>query len=319
MDIKQLTAFVTVAELGSVTRAANSLHLTQSAVTRQIQGLEHELGVILFERTRAGMTLTAEGRIMADHSRSALVELGRARAEIAPTPSTSGEIVTVGLLESIADAIGVPLTAALHREFPELDLRMVISDSGHLRDRMGAADLDLSLTAETVGAPAAHTTPLATEQLWTIAPAAARLRPGVPIALVDVLHNPMVLPPVGSALRDLLDSVVGSIGAEFRVAATTAAVHMQKRLVATERCWAILPPIAFTEDLAAQTISAAPLHSPHLQRRIVLTRTPPEHSTRAIENVARLTVHLVRTEIRDGRWPTARPIGYRGDDSRLCG
>ena len=88
MDIKQLTAFVTVAELGSVTRAADSLHLTQSSVTRQIQALEQELGVTLFERTRNGMTLTIAGRVMAERSRSALLELGRAEwtsdAEWAP-------------------------------------------------------------------------------------------------------------------------------------------------------------------------------------------------------------------------------------------
>ena len=62
MDIKQLTAFVTVAELGSVTRAADSLHSTQSSVTRQIQALEQELGVMLFERNRHGMTPTIAGR-----------------------------------------------------------------------------------------------------------------------------------------------------------------------------------------------------------------------------------------------------------------
>ena len=61
VDVRQLKALVTVAETGSVTRAAELLHLVQPAVTRQIRALESELGVPLFERTRQGMRVTRGG------------------------------------------------------------------------------------------------------------------------------------------------------------------------------------------------------------------------------------------------------------------
>jgi LysR family nitrogen assimilation transcriptional regulator len=61
VDLRQLTALVTVAEAGSVTGAARLLHMVQPAVTRQIRALEEELGVPLFDRTRHGMIPTAEG------------------------------------------------------------------------------------------------------------------------------------------------------------------------------------------------------------------------------------------------------------------
>ena len=57
MDLKQLTALVTVAEVGSITKAARLLHLVQPSVTRQIRSLEDELGVPLFRRIASGMTL----------------------------------------------------------------------------------------------------------------------------------------------------------------------------------------------------------------------------------------------------------------------
>lgn len=69
MDVKQLTALVAVADAGSVTRAAELLHLVQPAVTRQIHTLEQELGVPLFERSRAGMELTESGRLMLERAR----------------------------------------------------------------------------------------------------------------------------------------------------------------------------------------------------------------------------------------------------------
>src|SRR5437868_12996900 len=98
MDVKQLKALVTVAEAGSVTRAAELLHLVQPAVTRQIRALERELGVVLFERTRQGMRPTDAGMILLEHARRALNELERARVEIQPTPGMVTGIVTVGLL-----------------------------------------------------------------------------------------------------------------------------------------------------------------------------------------------------------------------------
>ena len=64
MDVRQLAALVAVAETGSVTRAAEVLHLVQPAVSRQVRLLEDELGAPLFERTRQGMRLTDDGQIL---------------------------------------------------------------------------------------------------------------------------------------------------------------------------------------------------------------------------------------------------------------
>jgi LysR family nitrogen assimilation transcriptional regulator len=98
--MKQLKALATVVEVGSVTRAAELLHLVQPAVTRQIRALEHELGVPLFERTRQGMRPTPAWVSLADRAKRALTELDRARVELAPAPGTVSGIVTVGRLRS---------------------------------------------------------------------------------------------------------------------------------------------------------------------------------------------------------------------------
>src|SRR2546422_781254 len=74
MDLKQLRAVVTVAECGSVTRAADLLHLVQPAVSRQIRSLESELGVELFERSRHGMRPTPAGAALVTRAQRALTE-----------------------------------------------------------------------------------------------------------------------------------------------------------------------------------------------------------------------------------------------------
>ena len=64
MEIYQLRTFLAVARLGHLTRAAEQLHLTQPAVSKQVKALEQELGVLLFERQPTGMVLTSEGRAL---------------------------------------------------------------------------------------------------------------------------------------------------------------------------------------------------------------------------------------------------------------
>src|ERR1700722_16897398 len=131
MDVKQLKAVVTVVETGSVTRAAELLHLVQPAVTRQIRSLERELGVPLFERTRQGMRPTEAGVSLSERARRALTELERARAELAPAPGTVTGLVSVGLLVIRADLLAEPLVSAVLRDHPGIELRVLSAYSGH--------------------------------------------------------------------------------------------------------------------------------------------------------------------------------------------
>lgn len=133
MDVKQLKALVTVAEAGSVTRAAELPHLVQPAVTRQIRTLKEELGVALFERTRQGMRPTEAGAIMIERARRAVSELERARAEVQPSPGAVTGIVTVGLLESATDLPAGPLVSAVARDRPGIELPLMTAYSGHLQ------------------------------------------------------------------------------------------------------------------------------------------------------------------------------------------
>lgn len=82
MSLDQIRAFVTVAEEGSVRRAAQRLHLTQPPVSRQIASLEDELGARLFERVPAGMRLAPAGAAFLAHARRILDDVEAARRAV---------------------------------------------------------------------------------------------------------------------------------------------------------------------------------------------------------------------------------------------
>ncbi len=138
MDLRQLRTFVTTAERGSVSLASAELRVAQPALSRQIQALERELGIKLFDRIRRRLVLTAEGRLLLVDCRGALnlansikeraQLLQRADAgvlSIAATPQTIDGVLSGFLTRynkarpnvhvKLIEAIGAELPAVLHR------------------------------------------------------------------------------------------------------------------------------------------------------------------------------------------------------------
>ena len=309
LDIKQLKAIVTVAEVGSVTRAADLLHLVQPAVTRQIRTLEQELGIPLFERTGQGMRPTEAGTIMVDRARRALNELERARAEVQPTPGVVTGIVTLGLLESTSDLLAEPLVTALARDHPGVELRLMTAYSGHLQKWLDDGDLDLTLLYNLDSTPSLNAHPLVRERLWAVAPPSAGLRADRPVPFTEAARHPLVMPASGHALRRLIDTAAGRSGAAMDVMVQTNSMRVQKQLVQAGHGWTVLPGVGIAEDVADGTLSAAPLCEPEVWRSVVLAtprsgRTPP-----AVEVVARELVRQINSSVTQGRWPSARLQG----------
>ncbi|WP_113701348.1 LysR family transcriptional regulator [Nonomuraea lactucae] len=306
MDLRQLTALVTVAEVGSVTKAARLLHLVQPAVTRQIRTLEDEIGVELFERTRQGMIPTAAGAAFVERARRALQELERARAEIRPDPEQVTGIVTLGVLESVMDVVVQPLVTVVADRYPGIRLRVVTAYSGHLQQWLDSGDVDMSLLYNTTDTPSLTVVPLLREPLWVVAPPPAELTPDRPMPWASVLGHPLVLPVPGHGLRALIDQARSSVSAAPRIAVEVNSMHLQKKLVLAGHGWTVLPAAGVAGDIAAGTLSGAPLTEPEASRSVVLGlprggRTPP-----AVAAVATTLGRLIRTLVHSGAWPSAR-------------
>jgi LysR family nitrogen assimilation transcriptional regulator len=305
VDLKQLTALVTVAEVGSVTKAARLLHLVQPAVTRQIRTLEDEVGTSLFQRTREGMVPTAAGVVMVERARRAILELERGVAEIRPEPGQLAGIVTVGVLESLIDLIPLRLVSRVRAEHPGIQLRIVTAYSGHLQQWLDSGSVDLSLLYNLSDTPSLSVVPLLDERLWAIAPADAGLVPERPVSWEEVLANPLVLPTPGHGLRALVEQSRAGVDIEPNISIETNSLPLQKQMVLGGFGWTVLPAAGVAGDVAAGVFSGAPLTDPVTERAVVLglersARTPPP-----VKAVAAELVGLVRQLVTGGEWPSA--------------
>lgn len=140
--LNALRCFEAVARLGSVTRAASELHLTHAAVSQQVKGLEHQLGMVLFERQGRGIEVTGDGRVYAEQVRQLLEDLGEATRRLQARPrrnelvfATFPSFATHWLLPRL------PRFRALHPEY-----RIRIQTSLDFQDlRQGMVDIGVRM------------------------------------------------------------------------------------------------------------------------------------------------------------------------------
>jgi DNA-binding transcriptional LysR family regulator len=158
MDLNHLRTFVAVAQFGHLTRAAETLHLSQPALSSHIKTLEEQFGVTLFERTSSGMTLTPSGRRLlteAEHIIAAVQRLAHSAQDLRGQPTGNLKIGTV--LDPSVLRVGDLMLRALER-YPqlELELQQVMSSDGIARVRNGVLDSSFyfgALPADLRGVP----------------------------------------------------------------------------------------------------------------------------------------------------------------------
>jgi len=142
MDLTQLRSFVAVAKVGHLTRAAETLHLSQPALSGQIKSLEEDFGVTLFERSSAGMAMTPSGRrllTLAERVIEAVQDLKHSAQRLQGEPTGTiklGTVLDPGLLH-----VGELLARTFDRHPQlELELHQVVSSDAVARVRSGKLD-----------------------------------------------------------------------------------------------------------------------------------------------------------------------------------
>jgi DNA-binding transcriptional LysR family regulator len=211
MELYQLRGFVAVAELGHLTRASERLHLSQPALSAQIKALEDELGVQLFTRNPAGMTLTAAGkRLLPDATRlleDAATLHGKARA-------IQGDVAGHVRLGTLSDPEFIRLAAFLAlttERFPLVELELHHEVSGAAFEKVRDGALDASFYYGALAHPAVASIPLREFAYRVAGPAAWRDRIAG-ASWEDIAVLPWILAPAISTHRVLATALFAQRG-----------------------------------------------------------------------------------------------------------
>jgi DNA-binding transcriptional LysR family regulator len=176
LDLTAVRSFVTVAEAGGVTRAAQQLHLTQSAVSMQLKRLEEFLGQPLLDRTGRGVALTTQGEQLLGYGRRMLALNDEAMARMT-SEAFEGEL-HLGVPADIVYPQIPYVLQRFDREYPRVRVNLNSSYTRLLKEKLEEGELDLILTTEDDTGPGGKM--LSTQRLvWVGAPGgtAYRARP----------------------------------------------------------------------------------------------------------------------------------------------
>ena len=144
MNIAQLQTFLAVAKTGSFSKAAGILRSTTSTVSVRVKELESNLGILLFERSKQGVVLTADGRLMCSYAEKAVSAFEDIRAMVGSKHALSG-MIRLGAGEMVAVTWLQEFIRLVRTEYPKLTLEISIDLTTPLMDRLQASDLDLIL------------------------------------------------------------------------------------------------------------------------------------------------------------------------------
>ncbi len=221
MDLKQLEYFVRVAELGSFTRAAIELDVAQPALSRQVRLLEVELRQNLLVRNGRGAVPTEAGKLLLEHGRGILHQVERAKEDLGRLRGGLSGQVAVGLPNSVARVLTVPLTRAFREQLP--DARLSISEglSSALNESLGKGRLDIAVLYNAQPSRELDVTPLLEDELLLVQARPPGLHedpPPGPIPLAEVAKLPLVIPTRPNAIRMFVEAQMADAGCRPNVA-----------------------------------------------------------------------------------------------------
>jgi LysR family nitrogen assimilation transcriptional regulator len=289
MNLKQLRYFVQVAELGSFSRAAVQLEIAQPALSRQIRQLETELRQSLLYRNGRGVSVTDAGKRLIDYARGILHQVARAEEDLRDARGALAGRVAVGLPPSVAKTIAVPLIKEFRSRLPEATLSIIEGMSATMQEWLALGRLDIALLYNPAPAPGIDTVPFLEEDLFLIAPKAAK-SPGKSIKLADLSGVPLIIPNRPHAIRALVESRLAALGKKPVIAFEIDGVPSILELVAEGLGCAILPRTALLTSARPEAYVARPIVRPRLKSRLAIAVS----SQRPVTPTQRAVLDLIR-------------------------
>lgn len=205
MDARLLQYFVTVADQGTVSGAAETLHITQPALSRQIRKLEHGLGLALFDRHQVRLRLTPQGREFLNTAREVLQ--AHAHAQDYADQLSAGRLEKVSLAAPRTTLIDVvaPFVATFTMEDP---VPSVVEISGDQRVARLVAEHDLVVTPQSPGRDV-DSELIASLPVWAYVPPAHRWADREEVSLSELADEQLILTSQDFRARRLIDGALG--------------------------------------------------------------------------------------------------------------
>ncbi len=276
ISIRQLTAFITVADSGSFTRASDQMHLTQSAVSGLIKELESNLGILLFDRTTRQLSLSVVGRHLLPQARRILNEMQLFENEASSLTSLAQGQVRLAVSQFAASSMPAVI-AQFAKDYPDISVSLLDCSAENVLEHIQDIEVDLGVGTELgfmeseddISADLLYQLPFC-----VVMPDSHMLAQKSVMTWQDLLDTPLITlqgPFLEQVTAELDEAVAAHIQqARYKVNFMSTALEMTRQGFGITLCLPYMPEVI--DWVSANGLQMRPLAQPVKTRRFFIYR-----------------------------------------------
>lgn len=268
MEIRQLKYFIEVAKFEHFSKAAESLHIAQSALSRQIGLLEQELGVELFEREGRNVKLTPIGKLFADQAVLALKAIDDAKQLVEEYVDPEHGTIRIGFPSSIASGTLPTIISAFKRKYPEVKFHLRQGSYPFLIEGIKRREIDIAFIGPVpVSDSDLDADILYSEQFVALLPITHSLAKEGSVSLNRLQNESFVLYPEEFVLRKIVEEACHQAGFRPFIPVEGEDLDAIKGLVSAGIGITILPETTLSENMPRGTVKVR-INNPEVKRTV---------------------------------------------------
>ncbi len=258
--------FETVAELGSIRKASEKLHISPSSVSRQIQKLEYAYGTELLVRQSQGVRLTPAGELVLRFVKGRNKELQRLRAEIDALKNLESGHVIIYTVEGMIGGLLPRALARFGRDHPNITYQVLVAGTDGVMRAVAEERCDIGISFQ----------PFPRDEIDTLVslrqPVMAVMSRHHPLAgrreldLTEIRNQPVGLPDQSFGIRQLVDHVVRSEQLALKIRLETNSIDMMRQFALQDMGIVFLPAFSFERELESGELIGVPITSSTLSQ-----------------------------------------------------
>jgi len=195
METRVLNYFLKIAQVGTISKAAEELHVTQPTLSRQLRDLEQQLGTQLFIRSKRAMTLTAAGVLFQDRARQVTALISKTEVELKNQGSQLAGTLAIGCVESSVAQVLTEKIMQMHENYPQVKFELYDGDGDDIKQKLDQGTLDLGLVLTPVETAKYNDQIINSSDDWgIIVPLTDPLAQNEAINPIELMSLPLIVP-----------------------------------------------------------------------------------------------------------------------------
>jgi DNA-binding transcriptional LysR family regulator len=296
MDLRRLEVFAKVAELGSFSRAAEALFLTQPTISEHIRALELEVGLPLLDRLGRGATPTPAGRVLLDYARRILKLAEEARQAIDHFQGRMSGTLVVGGSTIPGEYVLPALMGQFKSKYPDIAITLRVASSRQVSEWVDEGRVEVGVVGAEPALRSLTARELMTDELVVVVPAGHPWAGRKTVALADVRSEPLIVREQGSGSREALERALREAGTDldaFRLAGEIGSTQAVKQAVRAGVGITIISRRAVEDECRAGLVSCVKVRDLKVARSFYLVT----HRERTRSPLAEAFVAFVESQV----------------------